>query len=47
MCSAEVEPIIYSITVLNKGDTINQWESEGFVNKGCVSDQLASWKKSI
>lgn len=34
MYSPELEAIIYSILIFNKGNTINQRESEGLVNKG-------------
>ena len=47
MYSPEVEAIIYSIMIVNKGDIINQQESEGLANNCCLSDQLAIWKKSI
>ena len=47
MYSPEVEAIRYIIVIVNKGDTINQQESEGLANNCCLSDQLAIWKKSI
>lgn len=45
MCSPELECIVYSTTVVNKGGTISQREHEVFINKFCLSDQLAIWGK--
>ena len=38
MYSPEVEAIRYSIMIVNKGDIINQQESEGLANNCCLSD---------
>ena len=38
MYSPEVEAIRYSIMTVNKGDTINQRESEALAKNCCLSD---------
>lgn len=39
MYSPEVEAIRYNIMIVNKGDTINQQESEGLANNCCLTSK--------